>query len=190
MEYQLESYSVAYTFDSKKVIDSDRKRGLMNLYSDYEAYKGKDFVSFEGEDSKAKFHSYGFAIEEKDLNKIQRIIKSIQKLFSINLSDNKRAGSLSVVYIMFIEDLAEQARLFMRFVKNKNIIISRLEIYDQISEDKNSLIDFKSTSEGVYITYSVSLGDVDNIDHIVNDIECHMKNKIVNTMFEGVSYEF
>lgn len=180
-------YTLTVDFEDRKSIDSRRKLQIKELYENCEIVKLGNFSIFKSFDRSGQFSSNGIILKDVDISILNKTANELEKIFSVKFE--KKSNKISIESSYLIENknnsfgVLQQTLVMRRYLKNNDLVISSLELFDIIDENLPIFIRFDVLNSGLQIKLSSQLENLQVLNETVEKyneyVNSTLKNKLL-----------
>lgn len=179
----LNKYSINIKFDVKKSFTADRKNEIIKLFdNDFTIEKGRDALKVYNRNLNNYFSRNIVILEEYDINKLYKLIRSIERIYSININELGYSNSLETSYNIQLNveenDYKIQTDALANLVGNTDLMITQVEFFDLIN-DKGVFVLIQVLPSGLRITTTLALKNIEEIEEVVDSMNFYINNNLI-----------
>ncbi|EOU1463791.1 hypothetical protein [Clostridium perfringens] len=171
-------------FETKKSIDSNRRKKIENLYNSSLKRREGNFILVKDE-YKGRFNDDGFSIKAGNSEELINIAKKIFAIFDLNLSNIENA-ILKFNFINKCDDddsILQQLECIKQIIGNTKLMISRVEFLDITTKEELSvLVGIGASNKGLSIEVNTKIKDLDKISEMNIEINDYVKSKLLKNI--------
>lgn len=173
------SVTVDATIEPKRVIDSNRREKLKELFEVKEAIK-RDDIFVVGNKVKGTFTDDHYQVVGESIEDICNKVNKIEKILDIGTDDNIKLIRIEFEVLNESEqiNLNTRQKIFAKVIGKDIDNVRQFEVLENIENKLSAFVNYQSNAEGMTISVIFLINNIDIINEVLIDVNKFVINKI------------